>query len=353
MGRQISELRRHKGALAGVTGFTLLAVVLTAMVAGTLSRAQRGDAITVTAVFRDATGLRSGDEVRVAGVRVGRVAEARVGAGDERGLAVVTMTVSADQVLHDDVVATVDYLNLMGQRYIALSRPDGAAGSGHGRLVDGDRIPLERTRPALDLTAMFNAFEPIFELLQPGDVNQLATNIVQVLQGQGPTMEHLLTQTAELTRGLVDREDTLARVVDNVTLVLETTDRHRTEITALVRGLDSLTTGLARDRDRIATSLDGIARLTATTAGLVERTRRPLVDVAALSRPWFRHLASRRRQLVATGAAVPKQLDVYLRTLGYGSYLNVYVCTNVMRVSGVPLALDLGVAGDQHSRRCR
>ncbi len=126
MSRQLSELARHKGAVLGVTAFTLLAVVLTFMVAGTLSRAQRGDAISVTAVFRDATGLRAGDDVRVAGVRVGRVTGTKVGTGEERGLAVVTMSVAADQVLHDDVTATIDYLNLMGQRYVALARPDAA-----------------------------------------------------------------------------------------------------------------------------------------------------------------------------------------------------------------------------------
>lgn len=351
MSRQLSELARHKGATLGVALFTLLAVVLTAMVAGTLSRAQHGDAITVTAVFRDATGLRAGDDVRVAGVRVGRVTGTRVGTGEETGLAVVTMSVGADQVLHDDVTATIDYLNLMGQRYVALARPDAADDA--RRLRDGARIPLARTRPALDLTAMFNAFKPVFDLLQPGDINQLATNIVQVLQGQGPTIQHLLEQTVALTSGITDREDTLARVVDNVTLVLRTTDAHRTEITGLVRGLDSLTAGLAQDRDRISTSLEGIARLSATAAGVVEEAGGPLVDVASLSRPWFAYLANRRDLLARTGAAVPQQLETYLRTLGYGSYLNVYVCTLAAGLKGVPTTLDLGVTGDRHSRRCR
>lgn len=350
MGRQLSELRRHRGAVVGVAVFTLVAVVLTAMVAGTLSRAQRGDSITVTAVFRDATGLRTGDDVRVAGVRVGRVTATRVGTGDERGLAVVTLSVSSDQVLHRDVTASIDYLNLMGQRYVALSRTNRTADA--ERMADGDRIPLGQTRPALDLTAMFNAFEPVFELLQPGDINQLATNIVQVLQGQGPTIEHLLQQTADLTSGLVDREDTLARVVDNVTLVLETTDEHRAELTDLVDGLDSLTSGLATDRDRIATSLDGIARLSATTADLVDGVRAPLIDVTGLAQPWFGFLADRKDLLARTGAAVPQQLDVYLRTLGYGSYLNVFVCTHVLKLAGGP-SLDLGVTGDRHSKRCR
>ncbi|MCG8153889.1 MCE family protein, partial [Pimelobacter simplex] len=106
--RQLSELRRHKSAVLGVAVFAAVAVVLTSMVAGTLSRSTSGDTISVTAVFRDATGLRAGDDVRVAGVRVGRVTGTRVGTGDERGLAVVTLSVAADQRLHDDVVAAID-----------------------------------------------------------------------------------------------------------------------------------------------------------------------------------------------------------------------------------------------------
>ena len=69
MGRQLTELARHKGATLGVAAFATVSIVLTLMVAGTLSRSAGGDTITVTALFRDATGLRSGDDVRLAGVR--------------------------------------------------------------------------------------------------------------------------------------------------------------------------------------------------------------------------------------------------------------------------------------------
>jgi phospholipid/cholesterol/gamma-HCH transport system substrate-binding protein len=356
MSRTLSELNRHKGAVVGVVLFTALALTLTASVAGTLRGARPADAITLTAVFRDATGLRPGDDVRVAGVKVGRVEEARIGTGDERGLAVVRLLVDADQELTDDTVAAIDYLNLMGQRYVSLSRPEDAEGSEDsgeaGRLEDGATIPLDRTRPALDLTALFNAFRPIFELLQPADINQLATNIVQVLQGQGPTLESLLSQTATLTQGIDDRDETLAQVVDNVSLVLETTNEHRGDITRLLQGLDSLTAGLAKDRDRVATSLDSIARLAATAGNLVEDTRPHLTEVTRLSTPWFDYLAGRSDLLVRTGKAVPQQLDTYLRTLGYGSYLNVYVCTLAGQAPGSP-AFDLGVSGDRFSKRCR
>lgn len=349
MGRQLSELRRHKGSVIGVTAFAAVAVVLTLMVAGTLSRATGGDTIEVTAVFRDATGLRPGDDVRLAGVRVGHVEQTSLGRGDRRGLAVVTFSVAADQRLAANTVAAVDYLNLMGQRYVSLQQP---AGTPRGRLSDGDTIPLADTRPALDLTALFNAFRPIFNLLQPGDINQLAADVVGALQGEGPTLRDLLARTGHLTQGLVDRDAVLTRVADNVSAVLRQTQAHRAAFTRLLGGLARLSTGLAADRHEIATGLDSLARLSRVTAQVVDQAGPSAIDDARLSAAWFRYLQTHRRQLVATGGALPRQLAVYLRTLGYGSYLNVYVCNLYVATPGMRKGVDAGL-GHRHSARCR
>jgi phospholipid/cholesterol/gamma-HCH transport system substrate-binding protein len=77
-----------------------------------------------------------------------------------------------------------------------------------------------------------------------------------------------------------------------------------------------------------------------------------VVDDARLSAAWLRYLRTHERQLVAAGGALPVQLRTYLRTLDYGSYLNVYVCTLQLEVKGMAHGIDLG-PGDRHSRRCR
>lgn len=349
MGRQLSELRRHKGPTLGVALFALVALLLTSMVAGTLSRSAGGDTMTVTAVFRDATGLRAGDDVRLAGVRVGRVTGTRLGTGDQRGLAIVTLHVQSDQQIAGNTIAAIDYLNLMGQRYVALQPPAGAAA---GRLTDGATIPVTDTRPALDLTAMFNAFRPIFDLLDPADVNQLASNVIGALQGEGPTLRVLLQQTAALTHGLVDRDAVLTRVSNNVIAVLRATDQHRAAFTRLLGGLARLSTGLAGDRRQIADGLDSLARLSRETSRVIEQAGPSMVDDARLSAAWLRWLRTHRAQVVSAGGALPKQLRTYLRTLDYGSYLNVYVCSLGIRLKGTSTTLDVG-PGDRHSARCR
>lgn len=337
-------LRAHPGAALGVAVFTALSVLLTALIAGTLAGERSDDPIRFRAEFRDATGLAVGDDVRMAGVRVGRVVDTRL----DGSLALVTFEVDRGQQVTESTLASIAYLNLMGQRYVALepgARPDARP------LAESATIPVARTRPALDLTAMFNAFRPLFDALQPGDLNQLAENIVAVLQGQGGTVQHLTQQVGQLTAHLVDRDALIGTVLDNLTTVLLAADTHRDEITGIIGDLGSLTHGLARDRTAIGDALDDVSALTVNVEDLLDETDDALVyDLAAL-RDVSDHLAANSPLLAATLKAAPKQFGVYLRTLGYGSHLNVYVCTLLAALPGTRPADILPL--NAHSPRCR
>lgn len=338
-------LRHHPGALLGVVGFALTSLLLTSLVARTLSRSAGGETVRVDAEFRDAAGLRVGDDVRIAGVRVGRVADTRL----EDGLAVVTLEVERDQAPDAATTASIDFLNLMGQRYVGLQRGTGPGGR---TLGDGDRIPVARTRPALDLTAMFNAFKPLFDSIRPADVNDLAANLVQTLQGQGPTIRDLLRQTAGLTGTVLEREAVIDRVVDNLTLVLRTAQDHRAEIVGLVDDLGSLTHGLAQDRQAIGATMDSVSDLTSLADGLLTEVEPHLVRGVRALQQTSRFLAGSTGSLGRALAGIPTQLGIYLRTLGYGSYLNVYVCNLWVQLTGTP-GVELLDTGDRHTERCR
>ena len=76
----------------------------------------------------------------------------------------------------------------MGQRYVALTEGSGQGGA----LPANGVIPKEQTQPALDLTALFNGFRPLLRAIKPQEVNQLTYEIIQVLQGEGGTINGLL-----------------------------------------------------------------------------------------------------------------------------------------------------------------
>ncbi|MFC7496785.1 MULTISPECIES: MCE family protein [unclassified Nocardioides] len=336
-------VRRHPVAVAGIIAFALVAGLMTSIVAQTLAKRSSTPTTRVGAVFTDATGLKAGDDVRVAGVRVGRVAAV----GLDGDLARVSLDVADGQALTDHTIARIEYLNLMGQRYVALERgrPGGAA------LERGATIPVDRTRPALDLTALFNAFRPLFRAIRPGDVNELAGNIVQVLQGQGPTVRDLLRQTGRLLGTVADRDEIIGAVIDNVTAVMQTADAHRKELKGLVTDLGDLTNGLARDRRTIAAGIDHLQELTTITSDVVGDTAPDLTrDIEHLRR--LTDFLSGRADEIAEGiGGIPVQLAIYARTLGYGSFLNVYVCQLRMGAPGTP-AIELPLP-DKHTERCR
>ena len=86
--------------------------------------------------------------------------------------------------------AEIRFLNLVGDRYLALEQGAARAPSGSSRRR---HHPGRADQPALDLTALFNGFQPLFQALTPEEVNELSLNLVQVLQGEGGTVGSLLS----------------------------------------------------------------------------------------------------------------------------------------------------------------
>ena len=189
-------------------------------------------------------------------------------------------------------------------------------------------IPVEQTKPALNLTTLFNGFQPLFQALNPKEVNDLSMNLVQVLQGEGGTVQGLLQKTASLTNTLADRDQLIGEVVDNLGQTLSTVDSRHQQLNDLVVGLKNWMADLARDRDTIGSSLKNVSNLTVVVADLL-RQGRPLVksDVAKL-----RQLAALLNEdknsnlLRELFDRLPESMTDQTRTGTYGSWYNYYVC---------------------------
>jgi len=315
--------RATAGALVKLLVFVVVTGAATAGLAMTIGNTGLfDDAHEYKAVFSDATGVEEGDDVRIAGVQVGEVREIAIRGDGSKALAEVTFSVAKEHVLADGTEAAIRYRDLVGNRYIALTE---GAGSG-ARLEPGATIPLSRTRPALDLTVLFNGFKPLFAALSPEDVNQLSYEIVQVLQGEAGTVESLLAHTASLTSTLADRDEVIGDLVDNLNRVLATVAERDQEMTRLVSELQRFVSGLSEDREAIGDSLAAIVSLQEETAGLLEDSRDDLrTDIAELGKvagTLDEHSALVERTL----RNMPDKLETIGRTATYGSWFNFYLC---------------------------
>jgi phospholipid/cholesterol/gamma-HCH transport system substrate-binding protein len=316
-------VRGIAGPLTKLIIFTVVTVVATALLAVSIANVDLSDTTDYKARFTDATLLLPGDDVRIAGVRVGQVED--VGIVD-RKQAEVTFSVSAGRKLPKNVTAQIKFRNLVGQRYVSLTQ--GVSGGNPNAVLEpGEIIPLQHTRPALDLTELFNGFKPLFRALSPDDVNKLSYEIIQVLQGEGGTVESLLAHTASLTSAIAGRDQVIGEVITNLNSALTTINQRGQKLSDLIVTVQQLVSGLAADREPIGDAIDALGGLADTTAGLLNDAREPLKqDISALG-GLVNNLNDSESVVEHFIQFLPEKEAKLTRLVSYGSWFNFYLCS--------------------------
>ncbi|MGV9364352.1 MCE family protein [Amycolatopsis sp. NPDC003731] len=330
--------------------FAVVTVLLTGILAATIANTNFGETSGYLAKFTDASGLKEGDDVRIAGVKVGQVDAIAVVEGD-RNLAQVRFDVEHTYRLPETVTATIKYRNLVGQRYLAL----GTDVPGDKALPDGGTIPPERTKPALNLTVLFNGFKPLFKALSPQDVNQLSAEIISVFQGEGGTITSLLQHTASLTTAIARKDQVIGQVIANLNTVLGTVNAHGAQLGDLVEQTQKLVSGLAEQRKPIGDAVSALGDLAVSTTGLLADARPALKDDVDRLGVLSQNLGDSGVLLNHLLEVLPGNLQKFTRTLSYGSWFNYYLCgiTGTIGISSLDITLPIiPIPGTQRAERC-
>ncbi len=336
--------RQTAGDATKLLIFMVITTLATAMLVLTIGNITFGGSNEYKAEFSDATGVVKGDDIRIAGVKVGNVKKVEI---VDRTRAKVTFKVDDEALVTPDTHATIKFRNLVGQRYISLTQ----TGDDTKRLSEGSTIPVSRTTPALDLTVLFNGFKPLFRALSPQDINKLSYEIVQVFQGEGGTLEGLLGHTASLTSTLADRDAVIGNLIDNLNDVLVTVGDRDEELSDLIVNLRTLIGGLAEDRDAILEPLESISALAVETSDLISGIRPSLTQDVRQLRLLAGNIVKNRSELDRALQVLPIKLTKVGRTAIYGSWFNFYLCRFAGRitVAGVTLPVDYDVNSDRCS----
>jgi phospholipid/cholesterol/gamma-HCH transport system substrate-binding protein len=335
-----AEVRKARVAAAKLLVFSVVSLIFTGTLVAIMGKFGGPATYDYTAIFANASMVQKGDDVRVAGVVVGRVKKVTI---YDRSRAKLDFSVDKSLELTRTSRVEIRYLNLVGDRYVALEQ--GAPGG--ERLDPGGTIPIEQTQPALNLTALYDGFAPLFAALSPKDVNELSMNLVRVLQGEGGTIQGLLQHTASLTSAIADRDQLVGQVITNLNGVLGTVDAHHQQLVELVSQLRSWVGGLAHDRVQLGNSIVNISTLTRSLADLLVEGRAPLkADIAQL-RTLSATLTSPAGQAVLKKILqnLPEMLADQTRTGTYGSWYNYYVCAVAANIK-LPSGLDIAGLGN-------
>jgi phospholipid/cholesterol/gamma-HCH transport system substrate-binding protein len=324
--------------------FVLVTTLATAVLVVTIGNLTFGATRDYRAEFVNATGVVKGDDIRVAGVKVGVVKDIEI---VDRTRAMVSFTVDEDTAVTGGTFATIRYRNLVGQRYIALTQEIGDT----ARLPDNATIPVDRTKPALDLTVLFNGFKPLFQALSPTDINQLSYEIVQVFQGESGTLEGLLQHTASVTSTLADRDEVISDLIENLNQVLVHIGDRDEQLSRLIGSFRTLIGGLKDDRQAILGSLQEISDLSVETSSLLSGIRKPFVKDIKELRTVAGNIDKNKAELDRALQVLPIKLEKIGRTAIYGSWFNFYLCEFQGRVR-LPGNLNVPVSYQPGSDRC-
>src|SRR6201999_2056654 len=329
-----SGMPSHRSMMIKVIIFTVAMLLVSAGLVVVFGDFRFGPESTYHATFIDASRLKAGQKVRIAGVPVGAVSGVKL---NQDNTIDVKFGIDKRYTLYSSTRAVVRYENLVGDRYLEITSGPGEL----RKLPSGSTIPKQNTQPALDLDALLGGLRPVLKGLDGAKVNEVSNAVLELLQGQGGAVSNLLSTTGSFTQNLAARDQLIGDVINNLNTVLGTVDEKGAQFNASVDQLQKLVTGLAEGRDPTAGAIPPLASAENDITDMLQKSRRPLQGVIENTRPLAQRIDARKGDV---NKVIEPLAENYLRlnALGaYGSFFNYFICGVRLKINGPSAGLPL------------
>ena len=265
----------------------------------------------LTATFDDVTGLLVNDNVKVAGVRVGKVTGIQI----EKGRAKVTFTVDDDVKVPTDSTAAVRWRNLLGQRYLYVY-------PGEASTTAEDGGHLDRTQAVIDLGELFNRLGPIVQAVEPEKVNAFLDTIVAALDGNEIKLQQAFADLSTLTEGLASRDEAIGRLIENSATVTEAINARDQQIRTILDNLVEVATTFNEHTDVLEGATVELGRFSNSFGTLLADNRGQLDNTIANLDKLVAVVREKLPTLDHTLGALDEGLYAMFRSSMYGEWLN-------------------------------
>lgn len=265
---------RNKYAVGLVSVATLATILVATFLVGNLGLLEGG--YTMSGVFADSGGLRNGNDVRVAGVRVGEVTEVRPDYA--QGHVIVTWRVDDGVRLGRGTRADVALSNLLGGRYLKLT---GAVAAPYmDQLPEGQRrIPMDRTGvPTLINDAIKDATR-LVERLDTEAVDDLLAELGKVDLAKRGRITRLMENIGDLSDTISKSEPQLQKLLDNGTKIMDVLEKKDKQLVRLIDGIEIMLSELRKRRNELRVLLGDGSDLVQSTTRLINEHERSLIQV--------------------------------------------------------------------------
>lgn len=304
--------------LAGVICFLIVAIGLTSTVVVTLRRGVDGQSNSYSAHFTDVTGLKEGDDVRMAGIRVGRVDSVTL----DGTVARVTFRVESDQVVDGHTKASITYQNVIGQRYLGLSQGEF---TDSGPLRDNE-IPMAHTEPSFDISTVLNGFEPLFSVLDPQQIENITTAVIRSLQGDTGSIATLIAQTSELAESVAGPDQFLGDVITKLSGIVGTLAAQRGNVDSVVARAREIFVRLSEKENEFLPALDTTARVVDRASSIAAGALPEFQEMLDRQPGFIGHFLADKEPFAYLGYNLPPLLKGLARVTQSGAYIDTYLC---------------------------
>ncbi|GGS46099.1 MCE family protein [Streptomyces violaceus] len=283
-----------------------------------------GHAYHVTVEFRDVLDLVPQSAVKVDNVTVGAVEKVELEGWHAR----VRLRVADSVKLPANAIAELRQTSMLGEKYVALSRPPESTPV--GRLRDGDVIPLSRSGRNPEVEEVLSALSA---LLNGGGVAQLktiTTELNKALEGRENRVKSLLKELDTFIGGLDDQRQDIVRALKAVDRLAKRLGKEKTTIAEAVDAMPPALKVLADQRRDLTKMLTALSKLGKTGTKVVNASHDDTVANLKQLRPIL-------QQLNKAGSDLPNSLEL-LTTYPFprnvvdaikGDYVNLHITADL------------------------
>ncbi|MFP5298849.1 MAG: MCE family protein [Actinomycetota bacterium] len=275
---------------------------------------------TVTARFTDAAGIKTGDEVQVAGLEAGTVKGVEI----EDGAVKVTLAVNDDVQMPVDSLAEIRIETLLGRKNVTL-----VAGDSGSMLQDGDTIPVENTITPVEVTDLADTSVRLLEASDAEAFETFLTEITKITRGKEEQVGQLISGLGDLAAAVDSRRDELGRLLDSLNTLSATFAERDDTLVSLIDNYDVVLANLADRTDDLQELLDSTETASFEVASLVSRNRGTINSALEGLRTTLKTIDDHQMELAAAVSYLEEAVRGY-SSVGYSQgtpnrWANIFV----------------------------
>ncbi len=306
--------RRSDAKILRMGTVSLVALLVVLMLSFNLQKLPGFRGTTFHAELADASGMRTGTEVQVAGTRVGRVNKLRIG----REKVIVDFDVKG-ATLGRSTRASVEVKNLLGEKFLNI-KPEGS-----GAMPGGATIPMSRTDVTFDIVGTLGQLTTQTEQTDKETLTKALNTLAETMDAAAPEVKSSFSGLSRLSTTIASRDEEIETLLQRSRNVTELLDERKGDLVALMKDADLIFQELQKRKQAIHELLVNADQLAVQLQGLVKDNRKQLRPTLDKLKNVLTFLHAREDQIETLLHNYGPYVNILGNVIGSGPWFDAYV----------------------------